>query len=286
MARTSGLQNQKRPPSPAGSPPPYTGREDSAHKKATSSPGNVVIIGDLGKVWSLPPFFTPSNISFQVALGLTKLLAENFFNVTSVISEDTQAPEIKAKGVTLHVLSLKDDAALEALTALFTETQAQIIYITAGEGDKAGPEGVHKAAYEDALMVFNAVEAMDKEKPHVILVSSIDTRNPHELETFPPHYDRVDKELSAKNHAAMKTYFKWRYKTDEALGKHTAFHWTILRPGELIDGPGKERVEIGRTHLKNITVRRLTTCSLIHFNHLCVSERRCHNDIIPTRFEA
>lgn len=146
---------------------------------------------------------------------------------------------------------------------------------------------MHKAVHKGALVVFDAVEAMKGEKPHVILVSSIDTRNPDKLETFPPHYDKADKKLSAKNHDTMKPYFKWRYETDKNLAERTAFHWTILRPGELIDGPGKGRVEIGRTHLKDVTVRCFTNWSLIVTSMLHVfQERRRRNDIIPTRFQA
>lgn len=114
--------------------------------------------------------------------------------------------------------------------------------------------------YEGAVKVFDAVEAIQGEKPRVILVSSIDTRNPDRLETFPPHYNEVDKELSRKAHDGIGVYLKWKYEADKNLLARTAFPWTILRPGRLLDGPGSGRVEIGRTHITNmIPVRGFTT---------------------------
>ena len=208
--------------------------------------------------------FPRSDLLLQVALSLARLLAQSAFNVTSVIRKPEQAPAIIALSAAPHVLSL-EEAPVSALTALFTETRAQLVYFSAGAGGKGGPERTRAVDYEGAVKVFDAVEAVQGEKPRVILVSAVDTRNPDTLETFPAHYNEADKESSRRAHRALETYYKWKYEADKNLVARTAFRWTILRPGELIDGPGMGRVEIGRTHLTSaIPVRWLPPGAVDH----------------------
>jgi NAD(P)H-binding len=185
----------------------------------------------------------------QIALRLARLLAQNAFNVTSVIRDPAQASDITAVSANPYVLSL-EDAPISAFTELFAKTRAQLVYFAAGAGGKGGAERTRTVDYEGAIKVFDAVEGVEGDKPRVILVSAIDSRNPDKLETFPAHYNEEDKERSLKAHVALRMYYKWKYEADKNLVARTAFRWTILRPGTLTDEPGTGLVEIGRTHLK------------------------------------
>jgi len=190
----------------------------------------VVIIGGHGKI----------------ALHLAQLLSQKSFSVTSVIRDPSQSSDIKARSATPHVLSL-EDAPLSALTSLFTRVNN--VYFAAGAGGKGGPERMKTVDYEGAVKVFDAVERVEGDKPHVILVGALDTRDPDKLDQYPLHYTDADKERSQKIHAAIGTYYKWKYEADKNLVARTAFKWTILRPGTLTDDAGTGKAEIGRTHL-------------------------------------
>ena len=187
------------------------------------------------------------------------MLAQNAFNVTSVIRDPAQASDITAVSATPYVLSL-EDAPVSAFTALFAKTRAQLVYFAAGAGGKGGAERTRAVDYEGAVKVFDAVEGVEGVKPRVILLSAIDSRDPNKLETYPAYYDEDDKVNSRKSHAALDLYFKAKYEADKNLAVRTAFRWTILRPGGLSDAPGTELVEIGRTHLKQIPVQCCHHC--------------------------
>ncbi|KAF8574424.1 NAD(P)-binding protein [Ramaria rubella] len=206
---------------------------------------NVVIIGGHGKI----------------ALRLARLLAQNSFKVTSVIRDSAHSTDIIDASATPHVLSL-EDTPVSALTTLFT--RKQLVYFAAGAGGKGGAERTRAVDYEGAVKVFDAVEGVQGDKPRVILVSAIDTRNPDKLEEYPAHYNEQDKEHSRKNHKLIGTYFKWKYEADKNLVARTTFHWTILRPGALTDSSGTGLVEIGRTHLTNPVPRDDVAATLFH----------------------
>lgn len=48
---------------------------------------------------------------------------------------------------------------------------------------------------------------------------------------------------------AHPVYYEWKYKADIELVRRTAFKWTLVRPGGLIEEPGAGTAAIGRTHL-------------------------------------
>ncbi|KAF8509026.1 NAD(P)-binding protein [Hysterangium stoloniferum] len=191
---------------------------------------NVVIVGGHGKI----------------ALCLTRLLAQNSYNVISVIRDASQSKDITDLAAKPHVLSLEDTPA-STLTTLFSSSQ--LVYFTAGAGGKGGPERTRTVDYEGAVKVFDAVEGIQGEKPRVILVSAIDARNPDKLDQYPAHYTEEDKKVSQRAHEAIGTYYKWKFEADKNLVARTAFDWTILRPSGLTDGPRTGLVEVGRTHL-------------------------------------
>lgn len=191
----------------------------------------VVIIGGHGKI----------------ALRLARLLSQKSFAVTSVIRDASQSSDITALSATPHVLSL-EDAPVSAFSALFKGSK--VVYFAAGAGGRGGPEKTKAVDYEGAVKVFDAVENVEGEKPRVILVSALDTRNPDKPDQYPAHYNDADIGYSKKSHTGgMVDYYKWKYEADKNLVSRTAFKWTILRPGTLKDNAGTGKVEAGKTHL-------------------------------------
>lgn len=64
-------------------------------------------------------------------------------------------------------------------------TGVDVVYFSAGAGGKGGEERTRKVDYEGAVKVFDAIEAVQGDKPRLILVSAIDIRDP---EKVPAHY--------------------------------------------------------------------------------------------------
>ena len=125
------------------------------------------------------------------------------------------------------------------------------------------------------MKVFDAIEGVEGVKPRLILVSSLDIRDP---EKIPAHYVSIlipsprnfglilllipknedDIFHSTRIRKVIPVYMHWKYEADKNLAKRTAFKWTILRPGGLSDKPGVGKADVGRTHLgKMISVRAL-----------------------------
>ena len=119
-----------------------------------------------------------------MSLRLARLLATTH-EVTSIIRNPAQAPDIEAINAIPHVLSLAD-APVGDFTAVFTGTD--VVYFSAGAGDAGGEELTKKIDYEGAVKVFDALEGVQGAKPLLILVSAIDVRDP---EKIPAHYVRI-----------------------------------------------------------------------------------------------
>ena len=54
---------------------------------------------------------------------------------------------------------------------------------------------------------------------------------------------------------ALKVYAHWKYEADKELQKRTAFKWTQVFPGHLLDDPGVGTATIGKSRLVNNQIR-------------------------------
>jgi uncharacterized protein YbjT (DUF2867 family) len=72
---------------------------------------------------------------------------------------------------------------VSAFTEVFSG--ADTVVFTAGAGGKGGQDRTRIVDYEGALKAFHAIEAVQGKKPHLLLVSSADVRDPDKI---PPHY--------------------------------------------------------------------------------------------------
>ncbi|KAH7099610.1 NADH(P)-binding-domain-containing protein [Auriculariales sp. MPI-PUGE-AT-0066] len=188
---------------------------------------NVAIIGGAGKV----------------ALHLTQILASKGRAVTSVIRNPDQASTIEAAGGKPVVLSLEESPIDEFVKLLEGK---DVVVWSAGAGGKGGPERTKAVDHDGALKVFDAIEKTTS-KPRLILVSAIAVRD--KTKPYPSHYNDEDKKIDDNAYKVIGNYMKWKYEADKNLVQRTAFRWTILRPGGLLEAPGTGYASIGRTHL-------------------------------------
>jgi len=194
---------------------------------------NVCIIGGHGKV----------------ALRLARLLASARHSVTSVVRDESHASDIRDVGAKPLVLSL-EDSPVSAFSNEFADKN--VVVFSAGAGGKGDQERTKKVDYEGALKVFDAIEQVNGFRPRLILISGVDVRHPDHI---PSHYTEADLEVSRRIRASLATWFHWKYEADKNLAKRTAFKWSILRPGGLLDAPGIGKASIGRTALTNPIAR-------------------------------
>ncbi|THH13923.1 hypothetical protein EW146_g6360 [Bondarzewia mesenterica] len=180
----------------------------------------------------------------KVSLRLARLIAPTH-SVTSIIRDPAHSTDLTSvsSNISPLVLSLEDSPVSD-----FTRTfnGASTVVFSAGAGGKGGPERTRKVDYEGALKVFDAIEAVEGKKPHLVLVSAVDVRDPNKI---PEHYTEEDKKASERWYSALPTYMHWKYEADKNLVARTGFAWTILRPGGLIDTPGTGRASVGRAHI-------------------------------------
>ncbi|PPR00809.1 hypothetical protein CVT26_012450 [Gymnopilus dilepis] len=179
----------------------------------------------------------------NIALRLARILSSEGRTVTSIIRNSEQEQDIKNVSATPRVLSLENDPVYT-----FTEafTGQDVVYFSAGAGGKGGAERTKKVDFDGAVKTFEAITAVEGPKPRLILVSCIDVRDTTKV---PPHYNEEDITASERLWKAIPAYMHWKYEADKILVTHKAFKWTILRPGALINDPGKGTADIGRTHI-------------------------------------
>ncbi|THH27630.1 hypothetical protein EUX98_g6557 [Antrodiella citrinella] len=188
----------------------------------------------------------------KIALRLAALLHPTH-KVFSIIRTADHKADITAANATPVIMSLEDHSASK-FTEFFEATKTDVVVFSAGAGGKGGPDRTKKVDFEGAVKIFDAIEGVKDAKPRLILVSAIDSRD---VNIVPEHYTPEDIEAAKKAHeGALKNYYHWKYQADKDLVKRTAFPWTILMPGGLLDDAGKGTANIGRTGLTHHTVTR------------------------------
>jgi hypothetical protein len=98
------------------------------------------------------------------------------------IRDQSQEQDIKDVSATPLVLSLEGSPMTDFTNAFEGK---DTVYFCAGAGGKGGEERTRQVDYEGALKIFDAIEGVQGEKPLLILVSSVDVRDPTKI---PAHY--------------------------------------------------------------------------------------------------
>ena len=121
----------------------------------------------------------------QIALRLTRLLTKsNNYSITSIIRRSQHITSLKSisPNVSPVVLSL-EEASVSEFAKVFTGTD--VVVFAAGAGGSRWLERTKTVDYLGAVKVFDAIEAVEGNKPRLIVVGSLDARDPS---VDPPHY--------------------------------------------------------------------------------------------------
>ncbi|GAA5834862.1 hypothetical protein JCM5353_004904 [Sporobolomyces roseus] len=182
----------------------------------------------------------------KVALHFARL-ASHSYSVTSLVRSEDHFQDIKQTGATPKLLSL-EDASVDELKDAFDGAKG--VLFAAGAGGKGGKERTKKVDEEGAIKVFDAIEKTQGEKPKLILVGALDTRD---LSKPPPsHYTEKDIEQSKKAHDAIGAYYDAKLAATRNLHTRSSFPWIELRPGHLSDSQGTGKISLGLTSMGSV----------------------------------
>ncbi|GAA6058639.1 hypothetical protein JCM10212_004050 [Sporobolomyces blumeae] len=198
----------------------------------------------------------------KVAIHFAKL-ASNKYNVASLVRTPNHFAEIEQAGATPKLLSLED--ASEAQLSEAFEGAAGVLF-SAGAGGKGGKERTKAVDEIGAIKVFDAIEAIKGDKPTLVLVGALDTRD---MGKPPPsHYTEKDIEDSKKVHEAIGAYYDAKLAACRDLHKRSSFRWVELRPGHLTDDEGTGRVKVGKTGMGSVSRKDVAATIVALFDQL------------------
>lgn len=185
-----------------------------------------------------------------MALHFTRIAASRGHKVFSMIRQPEHASDLptgsSADSVQPVIASL-EHSSVSDIASLFTKYSPNVVLFAAGAGGKGGPERTKAVDEQGAIKVFDAIEqsgiAKSADFRRFLLVSAIDVRD----KTKPPPswYQQPDLERSEKTRKAIGAYMDAKYAADKNLSGRTSFPWFVLRPGGLLDEPGKGKVALG-----------------------------------------
>lgn len=159
----------------------------------------------------------------QIALSLSRRLAETDHEVVGIIRDPGQADDLRAVGAQSAVLDLEEsDAGL--LSAVVTGADA--VVFAAGAGPGSGAARKESVDFEAAVTLRDAALANDP-VPDYVMVSAMGTDDP-------PDGDDV-----------FAVYLRAKARADEAV-MASDLDWTIVRPGSLSDEEPTGTVAISR----------------------------------------
>ncbi|GAA5831735.1 hypothetical protein JCM3766R1_004999 [Sporobolomyces carnicolor] len=184
----------------------------------------------------------------KVALHFARLAASSF-SVTSLVRSEDHFEDIRRAGGAEPKLVSLEDASVEELKLAFEGANG--VLFAAGAGGKGGKERTVKVDQEGAIKVFDAIDKVDGEKPKLVLVSALDTRDVSK--PAPSHYNEADVAESKKTHEAIGAYYDAKLAASRDLHKRSKFPWIELRPGHLKDEGATGKVSLGVTHMGSVT---------------------------------
>jgi nucleoside-diphosphate-sugar epimerase len=156
----------------------------------------------------------------NIAMRLTRLLADRGDEVIGLIRNPDHASEVSAQGATPVVCDLERATVGELAERI---TDADAVVFAAGAGAGSGAERKLTMDRDGAVKLLQA--ATEIGAPRFVIVSSVGAESP-------PDDDDV-----------FSVYLRAKAAADEAV-RASDRKWTIVRPGRLTDGPGNGLVRI------------------------------------------
>lgn len=161
----------------------------------------------------------------QIALRLTKLLAERGDTVIGIVRNPDHVADVRAAGGDATVLDLEHVTADQVATAL---TGADAVVFAAGAGPGSGvprKDSVDRAA---AVLLADAAEATGVRRYLQVSAMGLDHADD-------PGMDEV-----------FASYLRAKAAADDDLTRRD-LEWTILKPGRLTDDPATGTVTLGES---------------------------------------
>ncbi|MBV9006168.1 MAG: SDR family oxidoreductase [Solirubrobacterales bacterium] len=159
----------------------------------------------------------------QIAMRLTKRLADRGQQVTGLIRNPDQADDVRAQGASPVICDL-EKANLDEIGAAIAGADAVVFAAGAGPGSGAARKATMDR--DGAIKLLHASASVDARR--YLIVSSVGAENP-------PDGDDV-----------FSAYLRAKAEADAAV-QGSDREWTIIRPGRLTDKPGTGRVRIQST---------------------------------------
>ena len=191
----------------------------------------------------------------KISMKLTPMLLAKSWDVTSVIRNEDQRPEIMSLGkgpgkIEVLIDSLDEVKDVSHAQKVLDKVNPSIVVFSAGAGGKGGPERT-KAVDEVAAKAYISASVNSPSVKAFLMVSYIASRK-----GYPKWWNDEDKKAADKvNNEILPKYYLAKVEADEHLAalayqrnkKDPAFQAINLRPGTLSDEPGSGKVKLGRT---------------------------------------
>jgi nucleoside-diphosphate-sugar epimerase len=182
----------------------------------------------------------------KTARHLTTILRnlENPFTVYSVIRNPDQIPGLEAIGAKPIVQDIVTATEGDFID-IIERTRPRVVVWAAGGKDAQSAEAVDR---DGAIRAITALSKAAIPMKRYIVISALDVRD-HENKPVPDWYTPADIALSNRMYGAIGPIMRAKLAADTELRVGNAtrkLHYTIVRPGGLIEAPGVGRIRAGK----------------------------------------
>lgn len=195
-----------------------------------------------------------------MSLLMTPKLVSRSWNVTSVIRNPDQKPEILSAGskgpgkISVLIESIEDVKSQSDAQKIIDKVSPDTIVWSAGAGGKGGPDRTN-AIDRDACIHFIRAGVNTQSVKRFLVVSALSIRRGKASWWDDDGYALVQK----INTEVMPTYYKAKLAADDVLAvegaKRDGFGWISLRPGMLTDDAETGKVDFGKTKARGGVTR-------------------------------
>lgn len=194
---------------------------------------------------------------------MTPKLLSRSWNVTSVIRNPSQEPEILSAGkaepgkISVLIESIEDVKSTSDAQRIISKVNPDTIIWSAGAGGKGGAEKTN-AIDRDACIYFIRSAIATEGVKRFMVVSALSIRR----ERAPWFDNESFASMEKVNNEVMPAYYKAKLAADDVLAvegternKKDGFGWISLRPGRLTDDAETGKITFGKTKARGEVTR-------------------------------
>jgi len=182
----------------------------------------------------------------KTARALTPLLVAQSHKVHSIIRNPDQSSHLEDLGAKVVIQDL-ESATIEDLIGTIKSVKPDVL-VWCAQGTFGVPSSAEAIDHQAAVRSFDAAAAAGVKR--YISVSALDVRD-RQNKPVPSWYNEQDKQGSERLWKVLQPYMEAKLKADRDLAggnDRRGLHWTIVRPGRLVDDVGTRKCEAGRVH--------------------------------------